>query len=100
RELGRDVPGAAGLAVADEAHQVPALGGQLEPQRPPHHQVLPGRSAQRAHGAPPGHGRASTRSAFSSTLAYTLVASWLRCRSTCPTSGRDAPARSISVASE
>jgi hypothetical protein len=52
------------LAVADEAHQLPPLGVQLEPQRPPHGQVLLGRSPQRAHAAPPGHGRASTCSAF------------------------------------
>lgn len=50
-----------GLAVADEAHQLPALSVRLEPQRPAHHEVLFGRGPQRAHDWPPGHGRASTR---------------------------------------
>ena len=65
--------GAAFLAEPDEAHQVRALGCQLEPQRAAHGQVLPGPCPQRAHRAAPGHGRASGRSAFWSTLAYTDV---------------------------
>ena len=70
REVGRDVVGVVGLAVGDEPHQRPTLGGQLESQRPPHRQIRLGRGAQLVHDrAPIGHGRANTRSALSSTLA-------------------------------
>src|SRR5439155_14665153 len=84
---------------ADEAHQPWLEAVHLEAQRAAHRQVLLGAGADRSHRAPAGQGRANVRSASWSTFAYTAVASWLRCRSTCPTSASGAPARSIWVAS-
>ena len=71
RQVAGDPVAAAGLAVVDERHQLPALGGQLEPQGPPHRQIVLGGPPQPGHDhtAAVGHGRASGRSAFSSTLA-------------------------------
>ena len=71
RQVAGDPVAAAGLAVVDERHQLPALGGQLEPQGPPHRQIVLGGLPQPGHDhtAAVGHGRASGRSAFSSTLA-------------------------------
>jgi hypothetical protein len=70
RQFGGDAVGMAGLAVIDEPHQVAALGNQLEPQGSPHHQIILSGLAKPTHDrSPPGHGRANTRSALSSTLA-------------------------------
>jgi hypothetical protein len=70
RQLAGDPVAADRLAVVDERHQLRCLGGQLEPQRPPHRQIVLGGASQLGHHrAPIGQGRASGRSAFSSTLA-------------------------------
>src|SRR5579859_3127853 len=69
RQVRGHVTGGAFLAEPDEARQVPALRGELEPERAAHGQVLLGPGPQRAHWPAPGQGRASGRSASWSTLA-------------------------------
>ena len=57
------------LQVVEELSEQPLVVGELEAERAPDGQVVGERGAQRAHDAPPGHGRATVRSASRSTLA-------------------------------
>src|SRR5664279_2184391 len=47
----------------------PAVALELEAERSPQGEILIARLTQRAHAAPPGHGRASSRRRSRSTLA-------------------------------
>ena len=73
RVLGGDCVDAVGFEVADELPEQPAGVGELEPQRPAQVQVVTQRVAQRrsmpGHAVSPGQGRASWRSASTSTFA-------------------------------
>src|SRR5665213_1449362 len=82
----------------DESHQQPLIRLELEAEIAAHRQVLAHTGTQDLHGKPAGHGRATSRSALRSTLAYRRVASRLRCRSIWPISVRFSPLRSICVA--
>src|SRR6202011_3992515 len=64
---------------------------ELGAQRPADRDVILDRLMQIAHLAPPGHGWAMARNATRSTFAYRFVVARRACRSTWPTSGREAP---------
>ena len=69
REIGRDRRRAALIEVVEELAQQLLRTLQLVAQRPAQTQVVGQGLTQRAHAAPPGHGRASSRSPSRSTLA-------------------------------
>ena len=86
------------LQLFDEAMEQLGAIFELEPHRPPDGDVVLEHCLQVAHDSVSGQDRASSRRRSRSTLAYIVVVDTLRWRSTCPTSIREAPARSISVA--